>query len=82
MPQDEQLVLHRTILDYVIADARPLSTVDSFYFQRMLNAFNPKSEMISAKILSKMIIEEFKHFKQDLIARLSKVNVVCLTSDI
>ncbi|KZS18188.1 Uncharacterized protein APZ42_015711 [Daphnia magna] len=78
----EQEKINQRILDYIIADALPLSTVDSYFFQNMLQALNPKNVLFSSKTLCSLIAKDFKKFHNNLKASFGKVSVISLTTDI
>lgn len=82
LPATEQKMAAEKIMTYIVADACPLSTVDSIRFRDMVFTLNNRFKMFSRKTLAKMIQEDFKKCKEELINTLSKVEVVCLTADI
>jgi hypothetical protein len=81
LPSTEQDVIAGIMLDYIVADARPLSTVDSPNFIKLIGSLNPKFQMFSRNTLAAMIVKEFNRYKDELVSLLSKVSTVCLTAD-
>lgn len=69
------------MVNYIVADAKPLSTVDSEHFMKMVGCLNPRFEMFSRRTLASMVAKEFTAFKSELIALVAKVGTVCLTAD-
>ncbi len=51
LPQREQEIISMKILDYIVADVRPLSTVDSKHLRIMVGCLNPRFEMFIPVIL-------------------------------
>lgn len=68
--------------DYIVAEARPLSTVESPYFRSMLQEIDPRVDVICTKTFKKMIAKQFVGFKQELRKQFQDTNAVCLTADI
>ncbi|KAK4006909.1 hypothetical protein OUZ56_012064 [Daphnia magna] len=62
LPLTEQEKINQRIIYYIIADASPLSTVDSYFFKKMLQASNPKNVLFSSKTPCSLIAKDFKKF--------------------
>ena len=82
LPKNIQDDLYASVINYIIADALPLSTVESIHFRAMLSKHNERATMMSVKHAKTLILNQFASFKQHLISSLATVNVVCLTADI
>ncbi|KZR99149.1 Uncharacterized protein APZ42_005102, partial [Daphnia magna] len=81
LPSNEQDVISGRILDYIVADARPLSTVDSPHFLKLIGSLNPRFQMFTRNSLAAMVVKEFNRYKDELMSMLCKVSTVCLTAD-
>lgn len=81
LPLNEQDVISGRILDYIVADARPLSTVDSPHFLTLVGSLNPRFQMFTRNSLAAMVVKEFNRYKDELMSMLCKVSTVCLTAD-
>ncbi|KAI9565224.1 hypothetical protein GHT06_009006 [Daphnia sinensis] len=81
LPSNEQDVISGRILDYIIANARPLSTVDSPHFLKLVGSLNPRFQMFTRNTLAAMVVKEFYQYKDELMSMLCKVSKVCLTAD-
>jgi hypothetical protein len=81
LPSTEQDVIAGIMLDYIVADARPISTVDLPNFIKLIDSLNPKFQKFSRNTLAAMIVKEFNRYKDELVSLLSKVSTVCLTAD-
>jgi hypothetical protein len=82
LPKTVQECLHQSIIDYIIADALPLSTVESLFFRAMLLKHNERALMMSVKHAKTLVLNQFNSFRENVISSLSTVSVVCLTADI
>lgn len=51
LPDELQERITMRIFDYIVADARPISTVESTYFRNMLKEIDPRVNMCSVKKL-------------------------------
>ena len=72
LPSNEQDVISGRMLDYIVADARPLSTVDSPNFMKLVGSLNPRFQMFTRNT---------SRYKEELMSLLSKVSTVCLTAN-
>ena len=81
LTKEESKPLDDALVDYIVADARPLSTVNSYYFQRLMFKANPRYKVPCVQTTAKIIGFHYCDFKKDIIATTSKVDVVCLTTD-
>jgi hypothetical protein len=68
-------------MNYVISNARPVSTVDDTAFMAMIIGLNSKASVMGAKKFRRMIEKERKVFEEEVTASLSSVANVCLTAD-
>lgn len=68
-------------MNYVISNARPVSTVDDTAFMAMIIGLNSKASVMGAKKLRRMIENERKVFEEEVTAAMSSVANVCLTAD-
>ena len=67
------------IMNYVISNAMPLSTVEDSAFLAMIAGLNPKANVIGTKKLKTMIENERKKFEEEV--TLDSVINICLTAD-
>ena len=81
LPSNEQDVISGRMLDYIFADARPLSTVDSPYFMKLVGCLNPRFQMFTRNTVATLIVKKLSRYKEELMSLLSKVSTVCLTAD-
>lgn len=73
----------RLILNYLIADCRPLSTVDSIAFRSLLKGIGGDNIAIPArKTLTHKLDERFCEMNAKICENLQKVKHVCTTADI
>lgn len=82
LPSDIQEKIKLRILDYIVAEGRPLSTVGSTYFRDLLNQIDPKIEVMCVRTLKKMVAKAYIKFKDSLRCQFNWVTEVCLTADI
>ncbi len=69
------------MIDYIVGDAKPISTVDSAYFRRLVGSLNSRFEMVGRMGMASLIANEFDSYKKELMNLVLKNNVVCLTVD-
>ena len=69
------------IMNYVISNAMPLSTVEDSAFLAMIAGLNPKANVIGTKKLKTMIENERKKFEEEVTAAMDSVINICLTAD-
>ena len=79
---DVQERINYRVLDYIVAEARPLITVESETFQDILKEIDDRVQIFSVKTLKKTIVKEFKKFKSELEIKFKEAACVCLTADI
>jgi hypothetical protein len=66
LPSNEQDVISGRMLDYIVADAsRPLSTVDSPHFMKLIGSLNPRFQMFTRNTMVAMIVKEFSRYKEE-----------------
>ena len=82
LPSEHQRRIDKKILIYIVAEALPLETVSSFYFQDMLKEVDWRVHVVCTKTLRKNIALEFLSFKVDMKRQFAKPVCVCLTADI
>ncbi|XP_005101836.1 zinc finger BED domain-containing protein 4-like [Aplysia californica] len=74
--------LDEHILDLILLDMQPLSVVEQKGFRKLINALDPKYEIISRKRLtSQLLPSRYQEEKDKLICELKAVNDVAVTSD-
>lgn len=81
LPQMDQKRIDQLITNYIISQARPLSTVDDPAFIALVNGLNPRANVMGAKKLRTMVEEERQQFHKNVIEDLSSAKYVCLTAD-
>lgn len=77
----EQSAVDQLILKYIIKEARPLETVESFSFREMVNGLNPRANVMCVKKLRKLIESEREASHGKLLETLATVKHVCLAVD-
>ena len=82
LPDELQERITMRIFDYIVADARPISTVDSTYFRNMLKEITPRVNICCAKTLKKMVAKSYIDFKSKLKVKFESAVSVCLTADV
>jgi hypothetical protein len=70
------------ILNYVVEEMRPLSTVEKPAFRNMITGINPSVTVMCRKTLASRIDDEFQQVQQQLKSDLASVEFVCTTADI
>ena len=80
--KDEQDKIDSLIVDYIIAEARPLQTVETDSFRALIKGLQPKATVMSQKKLAKLISNSFDNFESSLKQAFSKVDTLCLTADL
>jgi hypothetical protein len=70
------------IFYYIVAYARPISTVDSTYFRNMLKEIDPRVNICCAKTLKKILAKSYLNFKSKLKVKFESAVSVCLTADV
>lgn len=70
------------ILNYVVEEMRPLSTVEKPAFRNMITGINPSVTVMCRKTLASRIDEEFQQMQEQLKSDLANVEFVCTTADI
>lgn len=81
LPISEQDRITQSLLDFIIADAKPISTVDSPFFRRFTSSLNPRYKMVGRMGMGTLIVKEYQLYKTTLVNLLKEVQVVCLTAD-
>jgi hypothetical protein len=82
LPDELQERITMRIFDYIVADARPISTVESTYFRNMLKEIDPRVNICSVKTLKKIVAKSYLEFKTKLKVKFQSVASVCLTADV
>jgi len=82
LPSDIQEKINLRIFDYIVAEGRPLSTVESTYFRDLLKEIDPKVEVMCVATLKKMVAKAYINFKDRLRIQFNSATEVCLTADI
>lgn len=83
LPSDIQEKINLRIFDYIVAEGRPLSTVESIYFRDLLKEIDPKNEvMCVATLKKKMVAKAYINFEDRLRIQFNSATEVCLTADI
>ncbi len=82
LPDELQERITMRIFDYIVADARPISTVDSTYFRNMLKEIDPRVNICCAKTLKKIVAKSYLDFKSKLKVKFESAVSVCLTADV
>ena len=54
LTKEESKPLDDALVDYIVADARPLSTVNSYYFQRLMFKANPRYKVPCVQTTAKI----------------------------
>jgi hypothetical protein len=70
------------ILNYVVEEMRPLSTVEKPAFRNMITGINPSVTVMCRKTLASRIDDEFQQMQQQLKSDLASFEFVCTTADI
>lgn len=70
------------MLNYIIAEARALCTVESVHFRNLLKEIDPRVEVFCVKTFKKLIAKKFIEFKVNLTRQFCSAKYVCLTADI
>lgn len=81
LPPTEQEHITARMIDYIVGDAKPISTVDSAYFRRLVGSLNSRCEMVGRMGMASLIANEFDSYKKELMNLVKKIDVVCLTAD-
>lgn len=79
---EEAAVLAESILNMLVTDMRPLSTVEDKGFRNMISTFNPKYSMPSRTYFTHMMEKKHKDITEKLRTVLKQTECVALTTDI
>ena len=82
LPHDIQENINLKILHYIVAEARPLITVESVPFINLLKEIDPRVEVFCVRTLKKLIAKKFFEFKENLKKEFGVASSVCLTADL
>lgn len=84
MTPEQQARLDVVIVNYIIAEARPLITVESPSFRDLIQgtSCNLKAQVMCRKTLTVRIAKEFILFQKELKDEFDSVLRICLTADI
>ena len=82
LPHDIQENINLKILHYIVAEARPLITVESVPFINLLKEIDPRVEVFCVRTLNKLIAKFFFEFKENLKKEFGVASSVCLTTDL
>lgn len=81
LTKEEQDKIDCLILDYIVANARPLSTVDSPSFKKLIQGLQPRAMIVRRPKLSRLLAAEYRSFQVNIKSELEAVETVCLTAD-
>ena len=70
------------VVNYIVKEMRPLSTVEKPAFQEMITGINPAVTVMCRKTLSNRLDDSFQRMQQNLKSQLADVKYVCTTADI
>ena len=81
LPPEVQARINLRVFNYVVADALPLSTVESEHFRDLIREIDPRVQVICVKTLKANIAAEFLKYKDDLRGKFQSAIAICLTAD-
>lgn len=81
LSKKEQEEKDQLVIDYILAEARPLQTVEKESFIRFAYGLNPRVKIMGVKKLRCAIQDAFRAYQTDLRKEFQKVSFVCLTTD-
>lgn len=81
LPPEVQARINFRVLNYVVADALPLSTVESTHFRELIREVDPRVQIVCIKTLKERIAVEFLKFKENLRCQFQSSVGICLTAD-
>lgn len=81
LSKEEQSKVDKLILDYIIAEARPITTVSSSSFKSLVRGLQPKASVMSYRKICRLLAAEYRQFQAELKTCFSAVDAICLTAD-
>ena len=80
-PPSVQKVKH-FILDYIIEEMKPLRTVESDSFKRLVTGLCPTATVMTRTTLAQLVSFKYDEMISSLSKKLDAVDVVCTTTDL
>ena len=78
-----QVTITRNLLDYLVQDMRPMSTLDSPHFKRLLESLNPRYQLPSQKHATTALLDEQFSITYELVTnQLLNVRTLSVTVDL
>ena len=81
MTKTRQEQITSTVVDYIVGDLKPISTVEGKNFKKMMECLEPKYVVPARSTITLRIEKKFEHSKDRLRQRISKVENMSLTFD-
>ncbi len=78
----EQQKIDGLVMEYVVTEARPLSTVTKSSFRKLITGLNSRARIMGHKRLRRLISQAYRAFHRHLIKEFDLVEYVCLTVDL
>ena len=81
LPPEVQARINLRVFNYVVADALPLSTVESEHFRDLIREIDTWVQVVCGKTLKENIAADFLKYKDDLRGNYQSAIDICLTVD-